>query len=114
MSFISSMMRRVLDGMSPEEKKEFIDEITEEIFQNLTGEQIKDIMSVTMPKILERSLTSLGADQINELMNKMMPAIVEKCFSKMNSEQRNRMMNICKNTLDTMEEKMVSGSRAQV
>ncbi|MCW3980749.1 MAG: hypothetical protein NWF11_04675 [Candidatus Bathyarchaeota archaeon] len=112
MSFISSMMRRVLDGMSPEEKREFIDEITEEMFQNMTGEQIKDIMSVTMPKILEKSIISLGADQVNELMKKMMPAIIEKCFSKMNGEQMNKMMSICRNALDTMEEKMVSGSRA--
>lgn len=50
LSFISSMMRRVLDGMSPEEKKEFIDEITEEMFQNMTAAEIEDILSAMMPQ----------------------------------------------------------------
>lgn len=104
------MMKRVLDGMSPDEKKEFIDEITEEMFQNMTAAEIEDILSAMMPKIVEKSLSSLGADQVNELMNKLMPSIVENCLSQMTGEERKRMISICRNALDVVEEKMVSGS----
>jgi hypothetical protein len=42
-----------------------------------------------------------------------MPSIVENCLSQMTGERRKRMMSICRNALDVIEEKMVSGSYIQ-
>jgi len=73
-------MRRLVKGMSREEKQSMMGKMTDEFFASMTSEEKKELMKQMMPKMMEKMMEGMTAEDKQELMSSMMPTMLSQMF----------------------------------
>jgi hypothetical protein len=73
-------MKRMVRGMSSEEKQSMMEKMMDEFFASMTSEERKELMKQMMPKMLEKIMEGMTAEDKQELMGSMMPAMMSQMF----------------------------------
>ncbi|MFQ5712207.1 MAG: hypothetical protein ACE5GD_10590 [Candidatus Geothermarchaeales archaeon] len=107
MGFMERLMRWRMGGMSAQEKMEMMGKMMPLMLQNLDPEDMRRMMTSTMPEMMDECFSRMSGEDMNRMMHEMMPKMMEECFSKMSPEQRKDMMRMCRTMLDKIEEKFL-------
>jgi len=75
-------MKRVVRGMSKEEKQSIMCEMMDEFFANMTSEEKKELMKQMMLKMMEKIMDGMTTEDKQELMGPMMPAMMAQIFGE--------------------------------
>ena len=51
----------------------------------------------------------MNPEEMGAMMHEMMPKMMDSCFSMMNTEQRQGMLSMCREMLDGIEAKYLTG-----
>ncbi|MCP8312835.1 MAG: hypothetical protein H3Z53_00455 [archaeon] len=73
-------MKRMVKGMSREEKQSMMAKMMDEFFASMTSEEKKDLMKQMMPKMMEKMMEGMTVKDKQELMGSMMPAMMSQMF----------------------------------
>ena len=73
-------MKRMVRGMSREEKQSMMEKMMDEFFASMTSEDKKELMKQMMPKMMEKMMEGMSTEDKQELMGSMMPAMMSQMF----------------------------------
>jgi len=73
-------MKRMVRGMSREEKQSMMEKMMGEFFASMTSEEKKELMKQMMPKMMEKMMEGMTVEDKQELMGSMMPAMMSQMF----------------------------------
>nr|MDO8099383.1 hypothetical protein [Candidatus Njordarchaeota archaeon] len=73
-------MKRMVRGMSKEEKQSMMEKMMDEFFASMTSEEKKELMKQMMPKMMEKMTEGMTAEDKQELLGSMMPTMMSQMF----------------------------------
>jgi len=73
-------MKRVVKGMSREEKQSMMVKMMDMFFGSMGSEEKKEFMKQMMPKMMEKMMEGMTAEDKQELMSSMMPTMMSQMF----------------------------------
>jgi len=73
-------MKRMVRGMTSEEKQSMMEKMMDEFFASMTSEQKKELMEKMMLKMTEKMMEGMTSEDKQELMASMMPAVMSQMF----------------------------------
>jgi len=99
-------MKRMVRGMSREEKQSMMEKMMDEFFASMTSEDKKELMKQMMPKMMEKMMEGMTAEDKQELMGSMMPSMMTQMFAGMKDEEKSKIME---KMMPTMMSQMFGG-----
>ncbi|MBM4248946.1 MAG: hypothetical protein FJ149_05855 [Euryarchaeota archaeon] len=73
-------MDRMLDRMSPEERKGMMNSMMDKFFERLTPEEKKELLNSMMPRMMDKMLEGTTAEDRLGMMMTMMPTMMSRMF----------------------------------
>lgn len=68
--------------MSKKEKKEMLESLLDEFFDNMGPNEKKDLLNKIMPKMIDKMMEGMSKEDKKGLMKSVMPTIMSQMFRK--------------------------------
>jgi len=88
------MMERMIDNMSPEDKRKMMNQMVDKFFSSMTPQEKKDMMKEMMPKMMENMFKDMDSKDKMEMMMSMMPKMMGKMMEGMFSQREEGQANM--------------------
>ena len=80
-------MDRMMKKMTPQERRDMMDNMMDKFFANMTVQEKKEMMANMMPKMMDNMLKDMSNSEKQELMMSMMPQMMGMMFGGGNIEK---------------------------
>ncbi len=113
MSIEEWYMKRMVKGMSKEEKQNMMNKMMDEFFASMPPEEKKELMKQMMPRMMEKMMEGMTAEGKQELMSSMMPVMMSQMFGG-EGGMSSMMMQMMRSSTKKDDEKGEAGERQRV
>ncbi len=81
-------MDRMMNKMSPDEKKGMMNAMMDKFFESMTGKEKKEMMNTMMPKMMDKMFEGMSGEDKLGLMGMMMPRMMAQMFGGREGEAK--------------------------